>query len=571
MTIQKLSRALILVISTIFLCQSCKEESTAPLNQPPIISSIVTNPTTSTSSRLEAAGIISIKVNATDGEGDELSYTWECTGGVFLEGQGTDSIKWQAPISPSATSFNITVNVSDGKETSKNSVQVYIDAAIFSTLSGYVYYTNTSIPIAGVLISIYNKNFTTSMDGYYSIDSILNGNRLLKAEKAGFEIFQSTISIDSASKYQVIKLSSQQYTHKVYGQIKTSLVQQPLIGVHVVLQNNDGSQSEIETYSDANGNYEITGVPEGLRKIEYGKYNFKSNISELQILNSDIQNNIELYKYPAIPNDPIPADNSLNLPYYVILNWKNSDSSDTQIKYDIYLDESDPPMNKVGENLEWTTIRAYFLKINTLYYWKIVAKSSTGEITEGPVWKFKTKQYNTVQIGTQVFLKQNVDIGVMIDGDQQATDNGIVEKYCYDDDPNNCITYGAFYQWNEVMNYSTTPGTQGICPEGWHIPTRAEYEILKAAVNHSSNSLKAVGQGTGAGTGSNTSGFSALLTGRNYGPGYFDRLGFTTYYWMSSVIQDWAHYLLLSEANNIIQIPQEDKNFGHCLRCIQNE
>ena len=61
---------------------------------------------------------------------------------------------------------------------------------------------------------------------------------------------------------------------------------------------------------------------------------------------------------------------------------------------------------------------------------------------------------------------------------QEMTNNGIIEKYCYDNDPVNCATYGGLYQWDEMMQYTTQQGTQGICPAGWHLPTDAEWTIL---------------------------------------------------------------------------------------------
>ena len=88
------------------------------------------------------------------------------------------------------------------------------------------------------------------------------------------------------------------------------------------------------------------------------------------------------------------------------------------------------------------------------------------------------KNYQTVQIGAQCWFKENLNIGIRINGSQNQTDNGIIEKYCYNDDENNCNTYGGLYQWDEMMQYMNTEGAKGICPYGWHLPTDAEWEIL---------------------------------------------------------------------------------------------
>ncbi len=91
--------------------------------------------------------------------------------------------------------------------------------------------------------------------------------------------------------------------------------------------------------------------------------------------------------------------------------------------------------------------------------------------------------YNTVQIGDQCWMAENLNIGQMINGSEDMTDNGVIEKYCYDNDPENCEIYGGLYQWNEMMEYSTTPGVQGICPLGWYIPTDNDWKILEGTVD----------------------------------------------------------------------------------------
>lgn len=59
------------------------------------------------------------------------------------------------------------------------------------------------------------------------------------------------------------------------------------------------------------------------------------------------------------------------------------------------------------------------------------------------------------------------------------SDNDTIEKYCYDNDPANCELYGGGYMFREAMDYQTGEGIQGICPDGWHIPTDAEWNQLE--------------------------------------------------------------------------------------------
>jgi uncharacterized protein (TIGR02145 family) len=88
------------------------------------------------------------------------------------------------------------------------------------------------------------------------------------------------------------------------------------------------------------------------------------------------------------------------------------------------------------------------------------------------------KVYPTIQIGTQCWMQKNLNYGNAIQGTSDQTDNCVNEKYCYNDDAVNCTLYGGLYQWDEVMAYSNTPSSKGLCPPGWHIPTQAEWMTL---------------------------------------------------------------------------------------------
>jgi len=181
------------------------------------------------------------------------------------------------------------------------------------------------------------------------------------------------------------------------------------------------------------------------------------------------------------------------------------------------------------------------------------------------------RTYNTVLIGTQCWLKENLNVGTMIQGTDTASKNGTIEKYCYNNMPAYCDTFGGLYQWNEAMEYSTTAGTQGICPSGWHIPTVDEFLTLASTVSNDGNALKAVGQGTGGGAGTNTSGFSALLAGaRNYN-GVFNYLGYGTYFWLSTEYNVTSAYFLYLEYNlSGLHGYNVSKGYGLSVRCLED-
>ncbi|MDP3684947.1 MAG: FISUMP domain-containing protein, partial [Ignavibacteria bacterium] len=185
--------------------------------------------------------------------------------------------------------------------------------------------------------------------------------------------------------------------------------------------------------------------------------------------------------------------------------------------------------------------------------------------------------YHTVKIGTQIWLKENLDVGTMIQGTSNPSNDGRIEKYCYDNNPENCTTYGGLYQWNEAMTYDTANGAKGICPAGWHIPTKTEFETLRVAVKDDGNTLKAIGQGTEIGAGSNASGFSALLGGNRKNNGYFYDLSLYTYFWTSTAFDSTnANVLLLNGGDNRIFGSFGNINLsgdierGFSIRCLKN-
>jgi uncharacterized protein (TIGR02145 family) len=186
------------------------------------------------------------------------------------------------------------------------------------------------------------------------------------------------------------------------------------------------------------------------------------------------------------------------------------------------------------------------------------------------------KDYNTVLIGNQCWLKENLDIGTMINGNQNPdpTPGGTIEKYCYNNNPNNCNTYGGLYSWEEAMQYVTIEGAQGICPDGWHIPKLDDFNELNTAVGGDGNSIKAVGQGSGSGAGTNTFAFSALLAGYRNPGGYFGELTLRTHFWSSkreAIVTSLANHIYLwDDRANISFHVGEYSTYGFSVRCIKN-
>jgi uncharacterized protein (TIGR02145 family) len=110
---------------------------------------------------------------------------------------------------------------------------------------------------------------------------------------------------------------------------------------------------------------------------------------------------------------------------------------------------------------------------------------------DGYSFVYEGQTYRTVKIGSQVWMADNLSVGKMVIADKYEAmqkDNNIIEYYAPKNDDQEAQKVGAYYTWNEMMQYKATDNanigsTQGICPSGWHIPTDHEWNVLEAFVD----------------------------------------------------------------------------------------
>ena len=292
---------------------------------------------------------------------------------------------------------------------------------------------------------------------------------------------------------------------------------------------------------------------------------------------------------PTTPTLLLPTNGAPGLSTSPTLSW-NASTGATGYTLQVSTNSSFSSFVYNQSGLTSTSQQVSELSNSTTYYWRVSASNNYGNSEWSSVWSFITelgggsgepcpeiptvtyegKTYNTVLIGDQCWLKENLDVGVMIQGNQNQTNNNTLEKFCYDNNSSNCNTYGGLYQWDEAMQYITS--AQGICPPGWHIPFESEFQILATAVNNDGNSLKEIGQGTGDGTGINTSGFSGLLAGSFISDNYFFELGSKAYFWScTSNLTAYAGNLRLDYDNSDINLYYNAKYQGFSIRCIKGE
>jgi len=198
-----------------------------------------------------------------------------------------------------------------------------------------------------------------------------------------------------------------------------------------------------------------------------------------------------------------------------------------------------------------------------------------------PTVEWMGQTYKTIQIGDQCWMRENLNVGEMILGDQDMTDNGVIEKYCYDNDPANCETYGGLYQWDEMMQYISDSAVQGICPDGWHIPTVTDWNELTDHLGGkwpAGDKLRDQGDtywSTGHEDATNESGFTALPGGRRFSEpqGYiFDWLGNGGFFWSSSSRDNGIgySYYLKGSGGFLPSYYGNRKATGNSIRCIKD-
>jgi len=205
-----------------------------------------------------------------------------------------------------------------------------------------------------------------------------------------------------------------------------------------------------------------------------------------------------------------------------------------------------------------------------------------------PTVDYEDQVYNTLQVYSQCWLKENLNVGILINPGQQQTNNGTIEKYCLEDSEDSCSKYGGLYQWDEAMQYTLQQGAQGICPDGWHVPDDEDWKLLEGAVDShfgigdpewdnisyrgydAGANLKSTSGWYANGNGTDPFGFSGLPCGYSYFYGYFWKTGREANWWTSTEINDYAWNRLISYNYTEIHRINFDKVYGFNVRCLRN-
>ena len=205
------------------------------------------------------------------------------------------------------------------------------------------------------------------------------------------------------------------------------------------------------------------------------------------------------------------------------------------------------------------------------------------KIASATVYTFKDgrdgKSYNWVQIGTQKWMAENLNFEV-------------TGSKCYDNSPDSCAKYGRLYDWAMAMGLPSDCNKEscreqidtphpGICPNGWHIPTRNEWDTL---VNFAekTNGCPSYCAGTKlkseadwnsdyAPAGTDEYGFSALPGGYGYWSNNldnFDNVGNYGYWWSVTEGYNQAWSTNIMRSAGYITATNANKTRLYSVRCV---
>jgi len=245
----------------------------------------------------------------------------------------------------------------------------------------------------------------------------------------------------------------------------------------------------------------------------------------------------------------------------------------------------------------------------TTYYARAYATNSAGtsygsqvSFTTSTVTDYDGNVYKTVVIGTQTWMTENLKTTHFPDG----TEIPLVEStsawdalsttdkaYCwYDNSTSYGDTYGALYTWAAAIHGAessdTNPsGIQGVCPDGWHLPSDGEWKQLEMFLGMSpseadNTSWRGTDEGGklketgtthwyGPNTGAtNESGFTALPGGERYN-GSFQNIGLRTALWTATETEgSFAWWRSLVQDNSQVFRSSHYKNDGSSIRCVRD-
>ncbi len=186
-----------------------------------------------------------------------------------------------------------------------------------------------------------------------------------------------------------------------------------------------------------------------------------------------------------------------------------------------------------------------------------------------------TEYYPTVKIGEQWWMAKNMNYEPLRSNPKVDT----LLTMCYNDTITNCMKWGGLYSAYYATLLDLSEGAQGICPNGWHIPTKGEWETLISTLGSNSAVEDLLLGGS--------SDFNAILAGiaerkflriKDGRPEYewkFRGLSSVTYFWSSTPLrtpQATSHWsFTLIKGTSEVSTGYDIRANFYSVRCIKNK
>ncbi|MDI1321951.1 MAG: fibrobacter succinogenes major paralogous domain-containing protein [Algoriphagus sp.] len=186
--------------------------------------------------------------------------------------------------------------------------------------------------------------------------------------------------------------------------------------------------------------------------------------------------------------------------------------------------------------------------------------------------------YKTVKIGSQTWMAENLNVTKFRNGEDiplalveeewwMGGEDGIPAYVDVEFDSENGQFFGKLY------NYFAVSDPRGIAPEGWRVPTDADWAALAASLGGpevATAKLKS-SEGWLEENGTNESGFTAFPVGSIDADGYFLDQGFFGFFWSSTENDGFVLNRSLSENKYPFEAAESFKSNGFSLRLIKVE
>lgn len=186
------------------------------------------------------------------------------------------------------------------------------------------------------------------------------------------------------------------------------------------------------------------------------------------------------------------------------------------------------------------------------------------------VYDYDGNAYSFIKIGEQFWMQQNLRV-------THAPDGAEITSYAYNNIETNVEIYGRLYTWYAAMNGSEIELAQGICPQGWHLPSDEEFKILEMELGMTREEADRENTWRGRNVGTKlkvngSSGYNAMLSGRRSSTGRFELMGNSEYVWTSNFYDNnyaWRRCLCIYD-NTVGRWNTFPKNYGFSVRCVKN-